>query len=127
MTGWPPKDWRAFTALVFSVLGAVVLTAFVWWGFANLLPAEGWGARSELHRAQTLRWVLWISAGSIGAVLLGLGMAINRRSFKGNLGGSGFEFEGGEGPVEAARQTAAAAADKAEEIAAAVDDPPGGA
>lgn len=124
MTGWPPKDWRALLALIFSVAGAVVLSLFVWWGVAQLLPdTEGWSKETEPARLYTIRWILWIATGSIGAVLIGLGMAINRRSFKGNVGGSGFEFQGGDGPetdpvVGAARQTAGAAADEARDIAA---------
>lgn len=122
MTGWPPKDWRALLALIFSVAGAVVLSLFVWWGVAQLLPdTEGWSKETEPARLYTIRWILWIATGSIGAVLIGLGMAINRRSFKGNVGGSGFEFQGGEGPdpvVGAAVDTAKASVDEARHIAA---------
>lgn len=119
MTSWPPKDWRALAALLFSVLGAGILTAFVWWGVAVLRPSEGWSTASEAERAHTIRWVLWIATGSIGTVLIGLGMAINRRAFRGNIGSAGFDFEGGE--AEAARETADAAKAKADEIAAGVD------
>lgn len=122
MSGWPPKDWRALLALIFSVAGAVVLSLFVWWGVAQLLPAsDGWSKETEAGRLYTIRWILWISTGSIGAVLIGLGMAINRRSFKANVGGSGFDFQGGDGPdpvTDAAKDTARAAADEARHIAA---------
>lgn len=110
-------------ALVFSVLGAVVLTAFVWWGVYQLLPGvEGWREATEPQRLHTIRWVLWIATGALAGVLLGLGMAINRRSFKGNIGTAGFDFQGGDGdtstPAGAAQATAAAAERTAEEISA---------
>lgn len=93
---WPPRDWRSLLALIFSVLGAVVLSLFVWWAYAQLLPAAGWSAATEANRATTLRWTLWIAIGAIGLVLLSLGMAINRRSLKGRWGDKSVEFEGGE-------------------------------
>lgn len=114
---WPPKDWRAMAALVFSVLGAVVLTAFLWWGVANLLPEDGWSDATEAHRAGTLRWVLWIAALAIAFVLVGLGMAINRRSFNAKWGDNSLGFEGGDEAVQAATETAEAAKRKADEIA----------
>lgn len=129
MRDWPPKDWRAILALVFSVLGAVVLTGVVWWGIAQLLPGHGWSSSTEGHRAQTIRWILWVASGTIGAVLIGLGMAINRRSFSGNIGGSGFNFAGGEGEdptVAAARRVEEAASQERaqiEEEAADATDP----
>lgn len=93
---WPPRDWRSLLALIFSVLGAVVLSLFVWWAYAQLLPAAGWSTATEANRATTLRWTLWIAIGAIGLVLLSLGMAINRRSLKGRWGDKSVEFEGGE-------------------------------
>lgn len=93
---WPPKDWRALVALVGSILGAVVLTAFVWWGVAALLPAGRWSVGSEAERVITIRWVLWIAVGAIAVVLVGLGMAINRRSFRGKLGSAEVGFDGGD-------------------------------
>jgi hypothetical protein len=82
--------------LVFSVAGAVVLTLFIWWGAAQLLPEKGWTTASEENRATTLRWVLWIATGSIGLVLLSLGMAINRRTLRAKWGDKEAEFDGGE-------------------------------
>ena len=122
MNSWPPKDWRALLALVFSVLGAMVLTVFVWWVVASLLPDKGWSAANEMHRLETTRWVVWLATGGVVVVLVGLGMAINRRSFKGNLAGSNFEFEGGDSdtpttPADAAQATADAAVRQADAIA----------
>lgn len=96
LPAWPPRDWRALLALVFSILGAVVLSLFVWWAYAQLLPNKGWSAASEVNRAITLRWVVWIAIGSIGLVLLSLGMAINRRALKGKWGDKTLEFAGGD-------------------------------
>jgi hypothetical protein len=93
---WPPRDWRALLALVFSILGAVVLTFFVWWAYAQLLPGKGWSPVSEVNRATTMRWTVWIAIGSIGLVLLSLGMAINRRSLRGKWGDKSVEFDGGD-------------------------------
>lgn len=93
---WPPRDWRALLALLFSVLGAVVLSVFVWWAYAQLLPSAGWSIASETNRATTLRWTIWIAVGSIGLVLISLGMAINRRRMTARWGDKSAEFEGGD-------------------------------
>jgi hypothetical protein len=99
MTGWPPKDWRAILALIFSVLGAVVLTALLWWGIAQLLPEKGWNTATEADRARAIRWALWIVAASIGLVLIGLGFAVNRRSLRGKWGDKSINWEGGDPPT----------------------------
>ena len=99
MTNWPPKDWRALIALLGSIGGALALTLFVWWGCWELLPrVAGWSTATEAHRAETLRWVLWIATATISLVIMGLGFAINRRTLKGTLGKNGLEldYEGGE-------------------------------
>jgi TRAP-type C4-dicarboxylate transport system permease small subunit len=93
---WPPRDWRKVLALIFSVMGAVVLTVLVWWGMAALLPERGWTPSSELDRAMTLRWVLWIAIGGVVVVLVGLGMAINRRTLNAQWGDKAINFDGGE-------------------------------
>jgi hypothetical protein len=99
MSGWPPKDWRALLALLGSIGGAAMLTALVWWGCWMLMPASDvWTTGTEAQRAETIRWVLWICSGTISLVIIGLGFAVNRRSFRGKLGrdGASFGFEGGE-------------------------------
>lgn len=95
---WPPKDWRAIIALLGSIAGAAALTALLWWGLWMLLPAkEWWTGATEEHRAQTIRIALWIVAGTISLVIIGLGFAVNRRSFKASLGDkASFNFEGGD-------------------------------
>ena len=101
---WPPKDWRALIALLGSIAGAATLTMLIAWGVYLLMPAAHWWTGStELHRAETIRWVLWIAAGTVSLVMLGLGFAINRRSMKLKLpGGSSLETEGGESESPAA-------------------------
>lgn len=96
MKNWPPKDWRAILALLFSVLGAVALTVLLWAMASMLLPGEGWSEGSEDARVSTLRWVMWISAGCILLVLTGLGFAINRRRLSGRWGDREVEWEGGD-------------------------------
>ena len=93
---WPPRDWRALIALTASILGAAVLTGFSIWlvtllvSFARSDPS----ARMEVIRAlATSNYGL---LAIIGAVLLSLGLAINRRSVKGSAFGASFEAEGGE-------------------------------
>ncbi len=96
MTFWPPKDWRALLALLGSIAGAAALTAFLAYGYWLNVEGTHWTARTELHRAHTSRWILWIVSGGIVLVLFSLGMAINRRSFKGTFGKASLGFEGGE-------------------------------
>lgn len=93
---WPPKDWRALAALVFSVAGAVALTVLLWSLSGMLLPERGWTPRSEAERVTTIRWVLWVSAFCILLVLTGLGFAINRRALRGRWGDKSLDWEGGD-------------------------------
>ena len=94
---WPPRDWRALIALAASIVGAAVVTGFSIWlvkllvAFARADPA----VRLEvIHALATSNYGL---LAIIGAVLLSLGLAINRRSVKGSAFGASFEAEGGEG------------------------------
>lgn len=93
---WPPKDWRALAALVFSVAGAVALTWLLYLLSGMLLPEKGWTPDSENERVTTIRWVLWLSAFCILLVLTGLGFAINRRSLRGRWGDKSLNWEGGD-------------------------------
>jgi hypothetical protein len=96
MTSWPPKDWRALLALLGSIGGAAALTAFLAYGYWLNVEGSHWTVATEEHRAHTARWILWIVSGGIVLVLFSLGMAINRRSFKGTFGKASLGFEGGE-------------------------------
>lgn len=97
---WPPKDWRAFAALVFSVLGAVALTLLLYLLAAMLLPERGWHVATEAARAATIRWIAWIGVAGVVLVLTGLGFAINRRALRGRWGDKSIDWEGGEDPDE---------------------------
>lgn len=85
MTEWPPKDWRALIALVGSIAGAAVLTGLLAW-IIHLLA--GWLRAGELAN------IAYGLLAIIGAVLLSLGLAINRRSIR--ISRDGFEASGGE-------------------------------
>lgn len=105
---WPPRDWRGMVALTASIAGAAVLTAFAWWlvavltGQADRLISElvrDRGARSEVGQVlvviiKTQAWALKLLLAGIIAVLLSLGLAINKRTVR--LGRGGFEASGGD-------------------------------
>lgn len=118
MRGWPPRDWRAMMALVFSVFGAAVLTGVATW-LCLILSSSVWTVTTEATRARSIGTVAIIAMVAVGLVLLGLGMAVNRRKLEGKWGDRSIQWEGGEEPppVRAARETAEAAQHKAEEIA----------
>jgi hypothetical protein len=112
-----------------------MLTVFLWWLCAQLLPGGGWTGASEANRATTLRWVAWIAVFAIGIVLSGLGFAINRRSLSAKWGDRSLDWEGGDDgpdPVTAARRVEGAARQERREIeqesgSQKLDDPEGGA
>lgn len=83
--GWPPKDWRALIALVSSIAGAAVLTGLLAW---IIYLFQVW------VKADPLANIAYGLLGIIGAVLLSLGLAINRRSIK--FSKDGFEASGGD-------------------------------
>ena len=92
---WSPRDWRAMIALWASIVGASVLTLYSAWlvhevrAMAEADPALMRPALSVLARANYGLLVV------IGAVLLSLGLAINRRSVKASAFGASFEAGGG--------------------------------
>ena len=94
---WPPRDWRALLALVASIVGAAVLTGFSIW----LIQLRVMFARADPKvRMEVIRALATSNFGLlaiIGAILLSLGLAINRRSVKGSAFGASFEAAGGEG------------------------------
>jgi hypothetical protein len=100
MPSWPPRDWRALVALVFSVAGAVALTVLVYLLAGMMLPGKGWSAASESERVTTLRWALWICAFCILLVLTGLGFSASRRGLGLKWGDKSMNWEGGEGQNE---------------------------
>lgn len=88
LPGWPPRDWRAFMALTFSVFGAAVLTCLLAWTIRILEVGK------RLSEVANISYGL---LAIIGAILLSLGLAINRRSIK--LNRDGMELSGGEDNV----------------------------
>ena len=93
---WEPRSWRAMIALWASIVGAAVLTGFSVW-LVRLLVALAWhdpnirGAVVEALAASNYGLL-----AIIGAVLLSLGLAINRRSLKASAFGAVIEADGGE-------------------------------
>lgn len=95
MHNWPPRDWRALIALAASIAGAAVLTGYSLWVvhlIASLPRDPGTVPLIIAALANSNYGLLAI----IGAVLLSLGLAINRRTLKANIGASGFEASGGD-------------------------------
>ena len=86
---WPPRDWRAFIALVASIAGAAVLTGLLGW---IIRMFQLW------IRPDPLANIAYGLLGIIGAILRSLGLAINRRTLK--LSRDGFEASGGEPDAE---------------------------
>ncbi|MGX7896908.1 hypothetical protein [Tsuneonella sp. HG222] len=128
MNSWPPKDWRAMVALLFSVLGAAVLTLVAVW-LCWILASGNWSGATEAGRARTIGAVAVVSIVSVGLVLIGLGFAINRRSLSARWGNRSLDWAGGDEappstPAQAAQATAAAAEQRADEIASQVPDDP---
>ena len=94
---WPPRDWRAFIALIASIAGAAVLTGFSAWLVTLLVAFARADPRLRLEVIRALATSNYGLLAIIGAILLSLGLAINRRSVKGSAFGASFEAAGGEG------------------------------
>lgn len=116
MPGWPPKDWRAFLALIASIAGAAVLTIFSW-RIVTIL--RDFGHDDPARREQVIDALAKSNyglLGIIGAVLLSLGLAINRRSLKASAFGASFDASGGDDAPAAAQAVADSAQDTADTI-----------
>jgi hypothetical protein len=79
---------------VASIIGAAVLTIFAAW-LVNIIWRGGWHGL-EKERLQALAYALFGVLAIVGFVIVGLGMAINKRSVKGSILGATFEAEGGD-------------------------------
>lgn len=98
MKGWPPRDVRAFVALLFSVLGGIALTGVLVF-LAYLIAYGSWSAATEQVRAAGLVRASHIVAVGVVVVMIALGWAINRRRIEGRIGGergASFNMEGGD-------------------------------
>lgn len=87
LPGWPPRDWRALLALLASIAGAGVLTLMLAW-IVSMLDRRG--------QAGELANIAYGLCGIIGAVILALGFAINKRSFSASAGPVSFTATGGD-------------------------------
>ena len=100
---WPPRDWRALIALTASIVGAAVLTAFSIWLVTLLVMFARTDPKVRMDVIHALATSNYGLLAIIGAVLLSLGLAINRRSVKGSAFGASFEAAGGEDDDDDAR------------------------
>jgi len=92
---WSSRDWRAMIALWASIAGAAVLTAFSAW-LVILIVRFARDDRSLGPRAlDALAYSNYGLLLVIGAVLLSLGLAINRRTVKASAFGAHIEAGGG--------------------------------
>lgn len=94
LPGWPPKDWRAFLALIASVGGSAALTIFAAW-LVWIIWQGGWSAQMERVQLDTLGNALLLTLGGALAGLISFGLAVNRRSISGSVGPVSFHAEGG--------------------------------
>jgi hypothetical protein len=107
-TAWPPKDQRAMVALLASWGGTVILTAALLVLALNLdnyadrlidsliaavakpaaAPTEELKALATVLKivVEAMKWLLVGLLVIVGLVLIGLGMAINRREVEASLG-----------------------------------------
>ncbi len=78
------KEWLALIALLASIGGAAVLTINRVWLIRILEAAQRWADIADIAKLDTV---------IIGAIILALGFAINRRTIK--LSKDGLEASGG--------------------------------
>jgi hypothetical protein len=109
-----PRDLRALLALVASVGGTIVLTAVAVW-IVYILWRGGWPIATAPQRIDKLGLALVLVLVIMGATMIGLGLAINRREVRASAFGASFEASGGDTDpvataVAAAAQGAAAGA-----------------
>jgi hypothetical protein len=119
--GWPPRNALGFVALLASIGGAMALTAFSIWIISII--AE-YGRSYPEVRARVVDALAGSNYGLLvilGAILLSLGLAINRRSLKASAFGASFDASGGD-DLPDAPQAAQAVADSAQATADVVKD-----
>ncbi|WP_118857816.1 hypothetical protein [Sphingomonas mesophila] len=97
-SAWRPRDWRAMIALWASIAGGAVLTAFSVWLVMLIVALARGEAALRLRALEALALSNYGLLTIIGAVLLSLGLAINRRSLRASAFGAQIEAGGGEEP-----------------------------
>ena len=93
---WSNRDWRAMIALWASIAGAAVLTGFSAWLVTLVVAFARRDAALGARALDALAYSNYGLLAVIGAVLLSLGLAINRRSVKASAFGAHIEAGGGE-------------------------------
>jgi hypothetical protein len=121
-----PRDRRAEIALYASIGGTMALTLGVV-GIVLILWRGGWSAGTELARIDKIGLIAVLVTIIMGVTMTSLGLAINRRVVKANIGSAGFEASGGDDPtapiVAGAAAGAAAGASAAAATVAAAPPP----
>ena len=114
---WPPKDARAWVALLASVGGTMALTTVIV-GIIFILWRGGWAVGTEGARIDKIGLIAVLLTVIMGVTMTGLGLAINRRSLKGGAFGATFEASGGDDDTvpRALEKGAEALEQKADEI-----------
>jgi hypothetical protein len=95
-----PRDLRAFIALIASIGGTMALTLGVV-GIVLILWLGGWQSGTENARIDKIGLIAVLVTTIMGVTMTSLGLAINRRVVKANIGGAGFEASGGDDPTVA--------------------------
>lgn len=99
------KDLRALIALMASIGGTAALTMFAAW-LVWILWRGGWAEGTDAIRIDKLGLIAVLVIVIMGITMTGLGLAINRRSVKGEAFGASFEAVGGDdSPTPAATIT----------------------
>lgn len=117
-----PRDLRAFIALVASIGGTMALTLVVV-GIIWILWRGGWSVGTEAVRIDKIGLIGILVTVIMGVVMVGLGLAINRRSVRGSAFGASFEATGGDDSTVSSTTVAAAAGAAAGAAAAATASP----
>ncbi|WP_343348270.1 hypothetical protein WJT74_09290 [Sphingomicrobium sp. XHP0239] len=92
---WTARDWRAMIALWASIVGAGVITLLLIW---TVRMVRRIGIEVPGLMAIALDGIVGFTYGLLvilGAILLSLGLAINRRSFSAKAFGASIEASGG--------------------------------
>lgn len=118
-----PRDFRAFIALMASIGGTMALTGVGVW-LVWILWKGGWPERTAELRIEKLGLIAILVLVIMGVTMTSLGLAINRRTLRANIGSSGFEASGGDEPTPQTIAAAAAGAAAGATAGAAVASPP---
>jgi hypothetical protein len=104
-----PRDLRAFIALMASIGGTMALTCVAVW-IVWILWQGGWAKGTESIRIDKIGLIAVLVIVIMGVTMTSLGLAINRRTLRANIGSSGFEASGGDEPTPSTIAAAAAGA-----------------